>query len=270
MSDRFTEYVENWFKEREITVSTIKGFKSALGRHLKAPSSIRRYIAAAKPWLALQRLEGRHNIDSDGVRILLKPPPLVREEPESLVAGDVRALLKAAAEYRLPNYAWFVLMSFTTGARPGEVVALQSSNFEPAKGRLRVFATKTMRARYVPLAKSTSLTALSKAALPPGKLFHLCGARGGPETHYWKALCEEAGLPPKEPRVMRSTVATCLASCGHLTLLEYTNWMGHSERTALDYYIDPNGKRAQGATIEAWLEAEAEFKALTARCLEPK
>lgn len=267
-NDRFEKFAADFFKERPITVDTIRTFKAVVCRRVKAPSSVVRYFAAAKPWLAMKRLEGAHNIDREGVNLILKAPRIPKKIPESLLPDEVRALLKAATEFRVKDYAWYVLLALTTGARPGEVVSVQGSHFSAPKGTLRIFAPKTATAREVPLKWSTSLTKLAGANLHQGLLMHLTSNRGLPETRYWRELLALAELPVYEPRILRSTVGTCIASSGHLTGLEYVKWMGHSLKVAVDFYIDPEGKRADGNTIEAWLGAEAEYKALAARCLE--
>lgn len=267
-SDRFTEFAANFFKTRPITVQTILTFKAVVCRRVTAPASMLRYFAAAKPWLAMKRLEGAHNIDREGVMLLLKSPKVKQTIPEALLPADVTALLAAAVEFRKKSYAWYVLLGLTTGARPGEVANIHGSHFDAARGVLRVYAPKTATTREIPLKWSTTLTTLAKAKLPPGSLMHLTGSRGLPELRYWRELLHLAGLPVLEPRITRSTVGTCLASCGHLTGLEYTRWMGHSTQIAVDFYISPKGERAEGSTIEQWFGAEAEYKALVARCLE--
>jgi len=268
--DRFQQYAADWFSGREITVETIKSFKAVLGKKVKAASSMRRYIVAAKPWLAMQRLEGKHNIDREGVNLLLKPPTVIKKDPEAMLRGDVAALLKACYDHESLDYAWFVLLSLTTGARVGEVVAMQGSHFNAAKGTLRIFATKTASIREVPLKWSQTMTAIAGKTFKSGAIFKLGGMRGGPETGAWRKLLALAGLPPVEPRILRATAASIVASSGHLTGMEYCRWFGHSLTVAMDFYIAPNGERAEGKTIEEWYGLEAEFKALTRRCLGMK
>lgn len=277
--NRYLDHFTQWLGDREITPAVLRAFKihlcSMKGRTGKpaAPATAKRYLDALKPHLRDLRLDGKHGISDDDLKHILKAPRIPAPPPPvALLPEEIRALLVAAKEFPDKSYAWFTLLALTTGVRPGSVLGIQWDKFSLAEGTLSIYAGKTNSWHKIPLKWSATLTRMAQeASTRRGLVFVINGPRGMPRTGKrgaWTELMASAGLPPYMPKTLRRAVATAVAGSGHLSMVEYSRWLGHSTLIADKHYWDGNMAPKQGATVEAWLNCETEFAALLGRCLE--
>lgn len=254
-----------WRAGRMIDAALLLDYRRDLEQY-PAPSSRNRHIQALLPWLYEQRLRGYVTMIEDDMRRALarfREPTL---EPDVLTAGQVHALVNVALNAER-DLARFVLLGLVTGARPGELVAIQGKHFNGEA--LSIWAPKTQRARRVPFKYSSVLTTLAPLVRDRGKLMEFTGPRGMPRTRPWRKLCNAAGLGIIEPRIMRRSCASFVASSGKIPPVWLSEWFGHSAQTAWRFYQLAQGQ-AEGNTVEEWYGCPEAFKALLEHCQPSK
>lgn len=164
----------------------------------------------------------RHNVAENAT-----PPKTVRNEMQPLTKSQAQILLKTARE-RQPQYYALYALAITTGARLGELLALQRSDVDLGTGTLRISKTvhngrvtspKTRAGNRTIRLSKTALDALQDhMSLYAGDVWMFASPVNDCSIHratlhisYWKPVLRLAGLP-EETRFhdLRHTAASLL------------------------------------------------------------
>ena len=259
-----TTQFDAWRAGRTIDGALLLDYRAHLEARYPAPSSRNRHLSALKPYLNELRIRGEVALTRDDIRDSLHWWTVPQHEPDVLTQAEVKALVVAATSSDVdPRLARFVLIGLTTGARLGELQFLTGAAFYESKV-LRIYASKTQRARRVPLNYSQTLTALSSRLLGRPELLVGYTRISMQLQRPWAALLKAAGLPnTHEPRCLRRTAASFAASSGKVPAVWLAEWFGHSDKVA-DRFYRLAQTEAAGDTIEEWYGCPAEFKLLLA------
>ncbi|MFO0848372.1 MAG: site-specific integrase [Gemmataceae bacterium] len=197
-----------------------------------------------------------------------KKPKVTRPDVEVFTDDEVRALLTAAAADRLG--ALFVL-AVATGAREGELLALEAADFDLDAGTVRITKMLDHRKGQFRLHPPKSRNGLRTLSLPGFALTavrqHLAGREPGPafttrtgnylaKTNFvrqdWAGLVEDAGVRYRKFHTCRHTLASRLLTAG-VDVAEVARVLGDRIETVARTYAhwmhDP--KRDTAARIEA-------------------
>ena len=208
------------------------------GAHKKARET--RPAAGATRAKAIQCLSGALRI---GVELELIPsnPALGispgrqgRRDVSFLEPPAVKAIADAAGPYG--PAVWFMAV---TGARIGEVCALDVGDVDARRGRARIHTSKTGRARDVPLPtfvlNGLDLTRPASEPLFPAPR----GGRFRPDTfrpRVFRPAVKAAGHPEVTPHVLRHTAASWAITAG-ADVKAVQEMLGHASATmTLDLY----------------------------------
>jgi integrase len=171
------------------------------------------------------------------------PPKPVRREMQPLTKEQARILLRTAHE-RQPQYYALYALAITTGARLGELLALQRSDVDLDAGTLRISKTvhngrmtapKTSAGRRT--IKKTALDAVSEHIdayagdiwMFPSPVNDMSIHRATLHISYWKPVLRSAGLPD-ETRFhdLRHTAASLLLGEG-VPVPVVSQLLGHAD-----------------------------------------
>lgn len=232
-------------RDNPITTKTLMAFRDSLKHY--APASANRGIAVVRAFLKHQRLCGEPLPDSELCAEALKPYKVVTSVPRFLSGSEIAALCNTRAPRPVET---FLALGLLTGARPGEILAMQPAHHRPTQG-LVVYAPKTRRERIVPLHDSQSLASLLS-----------CG--GGGDAAYcdgfkitaWGHLTTAALGRKVPPKILRSTWSSYAASSGKIPERLYAARAGHGIDVAYQFYAAPL-QGVTGDTVEEWYGAEA-------------
>jgi integrase len=169
-------------------------------------------LAGAVRWALRSRLLDRNPLD--GVR---RPPKESRGEAALLGPDELGRLLDAAA----PHFRVYLEVLYLSGARPGEVAAIGSDNFDPAAGVVKLEEHKTRhatgRARVILLPpRAVELLLGQRERYPTGPL--LRNRCGRPWTVWalvkaMQAVRARAGMPKAVCYSLRHVFVTdCIAA----------------------------------------------------------
>jgi integrase len=280
----------------ELTVRHLGSFRDSLGHESQglAPATRNRTLGAVNAMLKWARLNGLIRIASEDRQAAMKPYRQSRPQPRVLSGDELRALVsalvkhdsvrfiasranKAAYTHKNPGapqgaarYAPlgpFVLLALLTGARPGEVLSLKWESVDFERSQIRIWGSKTLTERYIPMHDSHALrTLLQGMARGRGSDIHVCGdwADGKPtEIHdrQWKRLIELAGLQPFPIKVLRSTCIAHVASASTDSEYLLQARFGHGTGVSKRHYRQPiHGLKERGDTVEQWLGVETELQ----------
>jgi len=191
------------------------------------------------------------------------------KEPEGRVRWLTRpqaaALVRAAGEeYRAPHLADFVLLALHTGCRRGELLWLEWSRVDLARGLILLSvdegraSNKAGRTRSVPL-NATAAAALRsrarwRAAHCPGSPWVFAnrkGARVASVKKSFASACARAGIADFTVHDLRHTCAAWLVSAG-VALPEVRDLLGHSTIKMTERYahLAPENVRAAVAVLD--------------------
>lgn len=195
-------------------------------------------------------------------------PKVVREDVEVFDDNEVKAILKAAIGNRLE--AMYAL-AVATGAREGELLALERDDFDTTAGTVRIVKTLNERAGVFTLNPPKSKTGLRTVSLPTFALDavrQLCADRAaGPvfttrtgtyftRTNFirkeWKPLLERAEVPYRKFHTLRHTHASRLLAAG-VDPAEVAKRIGDRIETLMRVYAHwiPTTNRDTADRIEA-------------------
>lgn len=175
-------------------------------------------------------------------------PRREREEAEIFTLGEVQALLLAASQDRL-EALW--TLALQTGAREGEILGLQVSDYNAQQGTLRIARTiyngavstpKSKRGRRtitLPKQAQRALEAHLEANKPARYIFTTSTGKPLSSSHfirnYWRPLVERAGVEYRCFHTCRHTVASTLLGKG-LPIPAIARYLGHKEQMLLSTY----------------------------------
>jgi integrase len=178
----------------------------------------------------------------------VQAPKIERDEVEVFTPSEVSTMLSAASQDRL-EALW--TLALTTGARHGEILGLQTRDYDAAKGTLAIRRTvynnvvstpKSKNGRRtikLPTLAQTALEAHMRANKPAGYIF--TNGAGNPlrnntfVTRLWRPFLARAGVEYKNFHTCRHYVASTLLGRG-LPISAVARFMGHDERTLLETY----------------------------------
>lgn len=134
------------------------------------------------------------------------------------------------------------LLTALTGARAAEVRALTWDDVDLKSGRFTIRATKTGRARYLPMKEIAPglVKAMAKWEEP-------CPAVGN-DVFWWKVVSKRAGVKVSPQRLRRNFTSWALA-CGHPPAT-VAMWQGHSLQVAQDWYAQQVLTRVRAGTMQ--------------------
>jgi integrase len=188
----------------------------------------------------------RMHVPIDDLRVLLDTADRLLEKAQASADGSMRTSqeLHRAEQLRL-----LVRLAADSGARRGELAALRFSDLddrvltiERGVSAEQVGPTKTGRVRRLTLGSSTAMLwreceATWRASVPDavpfgpwlfsGQSGHQERLTAGAMSHWFAALCREAGLPGVSLHRLRHTVATFLVGRGDL--LRVQQRLGHRD-----------------------------------------
>lgn len=195
---------------------------STINRYLTALSAVLRVTVKEYGWLAKNPVPSVTRLqDSKGRERFLSEP-------------ERSALLEACEASTCAALAPMVKLALATGARKGELIALQWSGVDLDRRTVRFMDTKNGESRTVPLAHSavTVLKAWRKGRLPTGAVFpysvnHLDKA--------WQAARTEAGIENVRFHDLRHSAASYLAMSG-ASLMDIAAILGHKTLAMVKRY----------------------------------
>lgn len=253
MSNRFLNRFLAFQGSQPLTLPLLDQYRASL---TLSPASINRHLGPLKAWLRHMHARDELPFELAKAMYLLKPERVDKPLPAVLGTDEIRALLKTAAKRRrkgAQTLRAFLLASLITGARPGELEALQPESIKP--GHVEIWGSKTGRGRIVQFQHSRYAQAFFATMREAGPI-------GRVRDESWHALCRLAGLPPLERRILRATAASYMA-CSGMPLALYAAQLGHSLQVAQQHYLNPRF-HATGKYLEEWMGADVEF----AQCLD--
>jgi integrase len=175
-------------------------------------------------------------------------PRIQREEVEVFSPSEVRRMLSEAKYNRL-EALW--ILALTTGLRHSELIGLQASDYDTAKGTLDIRRTVYNNAVGTPKSKrgrrKIKLPRLSQEALNrhtekmSGDAWMFTNGVGNPirnntfVTRLWRPFLQRADVEYKNFHTCRHYVASTLLAKG-LPISAVAKFMGHDERTLLSTY----------------------------------
>lgn len=143
------------------------------------------------------------------------------------------------------------MLALSTGARQGELLGLQSQDYDPTSGTLAIRRTLYNSKVYEPKSKHSKRTivlpAQAKNALQEHTAANACNPwifatdKGNtlPSTHflrgYWHPLLKRADIPYHTFHTCRHTVASTLLGQG-LPIPAIARYLGHTPQTLLRTY----------------------------------
>lgn len=179
----------------------------------------------------------------------VQTPKIQREEVAIFEPTEVQALLSTAREERL-RALW--VLALTTGMREGEILGLQVSDYDAAKGTLRISRTiyngivstpKSKRGRRtitLPKQAQRALDAHIEATKPTTYLFTTSTGNPLSSSHfirnYWRPLVEKAGVEYRCFHTCRHYVGSTLLAKGNLPIPAIARYLGHKEQMLLSTY----------------------------------
>jgi integrase len=258
-------------------INVFLGERAAAGRK---PKTLRNEVGLISKFLSDAK-EARHLIAHPliGSRSLQRPRALTadaaRPEIEPFTPTEIGLILDVIE----PGYATFVLTGFSTGARLGELAALQWQDVDPLRHQLHVRRTFWAGRDYTPKTRASirgidvgaqllaALSALRRERFgetvppptdpvflsPDGERIDLEFFRKGP----WTRALAKAGIAYRKPYSMRHTFATLLLSQGQ-SVVYVSRMLGHaSAKMTLDTYAKflPTERIEAPGRLEAQLAA---------------
>ncbi|MBL0220062.1 MAG: site-specific integrase [Myxococcales bacterium] len=187
-----------------------------------SPARVNRYLAALSRLFTVARTSWHLARDNPAAHVAK-----MREPPGRALFLDreqAAALLSACHLERSPDLAPLATLALATGARSGELLALEWRDVDLAAGRATFRRTKNGSDRTVPLAglaRVALLERLRPGTPPTGRVF----PRPFPRDAFDRAK-RRAGLAPLRFHDLRHTFASWLAMAG-ATLPELAEALGH-------------------------------------------
>jgi integrase len=174
-------------------------------------------------------------------------PPKASRGATVLVTPEQHALLVAKAS---PQFALFLRVLWHTGARPGEVAAITTENFDPEAGLVRLTQHKTahkgkVRVLYLP-PEAVALLLDQRVKHPTGALLRSRNGlpwKGQGIVHAMRRLCRRAGLVGKIAYGYRHTFATDALERG-VPDAQVAELLGHCGTAMLHRHYSHLGARA--------------------------
>lgn len=187
------------------------------------------------------------------------PKATVREKIETFTPDEIAKVLTAAKQYVDGRYYAFILTAFQTGARLGELIALEWDCVDTDKNELIIRRNLTVsRTAGQQIGTPKTKSGIRAIAVPPSiisalkvsqrhsRVIHIHGpvftTRTG--THFqprnimrmWKQLLQKADVPYRNFHVIRHTHATELLAAG-VPIADVSRRIGHARIShTLDLY----------------------------------
>ncbi len=241
-----------------------------------APATTKRYLTVLQS--VLQLAEKQEIISSSpAAKKKLVLPKVKKPSIEIFTKNEIGAILRAAEQEPL-QYRVLINLAIHTGARRGELVALQFSDFEFDRYKVTI-----RRAAYKPTGKPS-------ATKPPKdyeertvsispyciELVQELRKKGGiwlftqrngkmmnPQTptKYWAKLLRRSGIPHKKFHALRHTSATLLLYSG-ISIKQVQQRLGHSSIETTEKYLHVIDEADEEAsrTLTTLLENETRRK----------
>lgn len=277
----------------DLVPAHLMSFRAALGNEESlAPATRNRTLGAVRAYLTWAMDNGYVRLIGDHLRVHFKlfkapiyqPRVLNRSELinllEALVAHDCARHFASRTDKRAYSIgkqspeaapvfqplAPFTLLALLTGARPGEVLAMKWGDIDFESRAIRVWGSKTMRERVVPLHDSPLLVRLLQALRKrAGDNVHVCGdwANDKPiELHdrQWRRVTKLAGIENAPMKCLRSTCIAHVASGSTENEYLLESRFGHGSNVSKAHYRRPlHGLSERGSTVEEWLGISGEL-----------
>jgi integrase len=271
--DRYEQVVRKHLKPRvggiplrQLTVSTVTRLWADMRRDKVSAGNVKKCSEVLAS--ALEAAVAEEKIPIAPTRKAAKPK-VVRAEVEVFTDDEVRAILKAS---RGDRFEALFKVAVGTGAREGELLALESADFDPDAGTVRIVKTLDQRkgggfTLHPPKSKNGVRTvALPAFALDAVRL-HLAGREPGPafttrngtylsKSNFvrqdWAALLRAAGVRYRKFHTLRHTHASRLLADG-VDPAEVARRLGDRIETVMRTYahwIDVKG-RDTAARVDA-------------------
>jgi integrase len=212
---------------RQLTVSRVTKLWADLGRDGMAAGTVKKcsevFATAMEAAVAEERIPVAPTANA-------AKPKVIRGEVEVFTDDEVRALIAAAAGHR---FEALFLIAFGTGAREGELLALESTDFDLAAGTVRITKMLDQGNDGFRLQPPKSRAGVRTLDLPAFALDavrrHLDGREPGPaftseagtymeKTNFirrvWGGLLDRAGLKYRKFHTCRHTHASRLLADG--------------------------------------------------------
>lgn len=267
---------------RDLTASALWQYRSwTMGSREWKRSTRRRHLMEIKAALSWWRRAGfTPQLTGDAIADSFAGLSVPQPEVRCLRPVEVRAILAAAVAYPDPRASALVALALLTGCRLGELETLQWHEVDldaPPAGEIRLAVgeddprTKTHRARVIDLAVSSTARDLF-AALPRIGPYVLGGSAPlsrGACSDRWLAAAQviDRSWSWRHARQTTASYLVCAPSIfGAASLLREARQLGHGTQVAERCYVGTLRAIPRDATtLEAAMEAEAEFAAVVAR-----
>lgn len=230
LADLTAHHVEQFIAKLVAVVGT--GTAGKIVRHLRTCVS-----AAVRAGL----------ISSNPAAVARKP----RHEPapvETYSGAELRRIIAASGRYRAGGA---IATMAATGMRVGEVLALDVTDYDPAKGALAI--TKTVHPQFgigPPKSRHSRRTITAPDVLRPILDAHRAGRTEGPMfltsggkrrlarkiEHGWKATCRDAGVPRRKVHALRHSVASEMIAAG-VPIADVAKYIGDKVTTVAAFYL---------------------------------
>jgi integrase len=195
---------------------------STVNRYVTALSAVMRVTVKEFGWIGKNPVAGVGRLEDSKGR-------------ERFLSDDERVALLAACDASacaaLPH---FVRLALATGARKGELLALQWPNVDLSRRTARFVDTKNGENRTVPLAQTAvdTLKRWKDGRLPVGAVFP---DMAGPLDKAWREARDAAGLQGFRFHDLRHSAASYLAMSG-ATLMDIAAILGHKTLAMVKRY----------------------------------
>ena len=255
---------------RGLTVPQVKRLWASMARDGVKPGTVKKCSEVLASALEAAVAEG---VIGTAPTRKAKKPKVTRPEVEVFADGEVRAFLKAAEGDR---FEALYNLAAATGAREGELLALERDDFDPAAGTVKIVRTVHQRKSGFFLHPPKSQNGVRTLALPPFALSavarHLAGRGPGPvfttaSGNYvgrsnfvrknWRPLLAAAGVKYRKFHTCRHTLASRMLAAG-VDVAEVARVLGDRIETVTRSYAHwmTDAKRDTAAKIQGFYGAD--------------
>jgi integrase len=250
---------------RKLTVATVTKVWAEMGRENISAGNIKKCSEVLATALEVAVSEGKLPVAPTANA---EKPKVIRGEIEVFTDDEVRAILKAAEGDR---FEALYKIAAGTGAREGELLALEREDFDSAAGTVRIVKTLDEREDGFTLNPTKSKTGIRVVSLPGFAIEavrkHLDGRDPGPvfqtknrtylsRTNFirkeWKPLLKKAEVKYRKFHTLRHTHASRLLAAG-VDPAEVAKRIGDRIETLMRSYVHwiPTTNRDTAAKVDA-------------------